>query len=246
MTEDLADSSPDNPPSVDGAAADRLPQLDSVEERVLGALIEKQMTTPEYYPMSLNALTNACNQKTNRNPVVEFDDRTVARALESLRENGLVRIVSGADQRVPKYRHVFDEALGLGAAHTAVLGELMVRGPQTVGELRGRASRMHPFTELPEVEAVLDELAARDGGPAVRKLPRQPGRKESRFAHLLAGEPQTEDGADVEREPEPEAAVLQVRAENERLRVLEESVASLRAEVDDLRQQLDSFRQQFD
>ena len=220
------------------------PLLDAVEERVLGSLIEKAMTTPEYYPMSLNALTNACNQKTNRSPVVEFDDKTVARALESMREKGLVRIVSGADQRVPKYRHVFDEAMDLTEAQTAVLCELIVRGPQTVGELRGRANRMHAFDELSQVEVVLTELGERDT-PAVKRLARQPGRKESRYAHLLAGAIEdADDGDEAERPLPAETATLEVRAENERVERLEESVESLRGEVAEL--QLQTFRQQFE
>ena len=218
--------------------------LDAVEERVLGCLIEKGATTPEYYPMSLNALTNACNQKTNRNPVVEFDDKMVARALESMRDKGLVRVVSGADQRVPKHRHVFDQAMGLSAAQTAVLSELMVRGPQTVGELRGRASRVYPFDELSQVEAVLQELAAREQ-PAVVQLPRQPGRKEPRYTHLFAGAP-TGAGEQETRELPPEAVTLAIRAENERLATLEAAVEELRAEVTSLREELATFRQQFE
>ena len=221
------------------------PLLDSVEERVLGSLMEKAATTPDNYPLSLNALTNACNQKSNRHPVVEFDDKMVARALESMRDKGLVRIVSGADQRVPKHRHVFDEAMGLSAAQTAVLSELMIRGPQTMGELRGRASRMFPFDELSQVQAVLEELASRDD-PAVTRLARQPGRKESRYAHLFTGRSSDTDDTDREgREPSPEAATLEVRAENERLARPEATVEELRAEVAALREELTAFRRQF-
>jgi hypothetical protein len=221
------------------------PLLDSVEERVLGSLMEKAATTPDNYPLSLNALTNACNQKSNRHPVVEFDDKMVARALESMRDKGLVRIVSGPDQRVPKHRHVFDEAMGLSAAQTAVLSELMIRGPQTMGELRGRASRMVPFDDLSQVQAVLEELASRDA-PAVTRLARQPGRKESRYAHLFTGCSYDNDDTDrEEREPSPEAATLEVRAENERLARLEATVEELRAEVAALREELTAFRRQF-
>ncbi|MBT6145370.1 MAG: YceH family protein [Gemmatimonadetes bacterium] len=247
--DEFADSAPDDardhaPDIVSGEPSVPAPLLDPIEERVLGCLIEKAATTPEYYPMSLNALTNACNQKTNRNPVVEFEDKMVARALESMRDKGLVRVVTGADQRVPKHRHVVDEALGLSAAQTAVLSELMVRGPQTVGELRGRASRMYPFEELSQVEIVLQELAAREP-PGVTQLPRQPGRKESRHAHLFAGEPRGLAEEDA-REMSPEAATLAVRAENERITTLEESVEDLRATVAALREELASFRQQFE
>ncbi|HJP29167.1 MAG TPA: YceH family protein [Candidatus Latescibacteria bacterium] len=225
-------------------AADSDGLLNAVEERVLGCLIEKSTTTPEYYPMSLNALTNACNQKTNRNPVVEFDDKMVARALEAMRDGGLVRVVSGADQRVPKHRHVFGEALGLSEAQLAVLAELMVRGPQTVGELRGRASRMHTFDERSQVEAVLEELLQREPA-AVIQLPRQPGRKESRWSHLFAGQP-AGVGEEEERTLTPDSATLEVRAENERITALEATVEELRAEVTVLRQELATFRQQFE
>ena len=218
--------------------------LDGVEERVIGSLIEKSTTTPDNYPMSLNALTNACNQKSNRHPVVEFDDKAVARALESMRDKGLVRVVSGADQRVPKHRHVFDEAMHLSAAQLAVLSVMMVRGPQTVGELRSRASRMHPFDQLAQVEEVLQELSAR-APAAVVQLPRQPGRKESRYAHLFAG--QFAGASDeAERELTPKPATLAVRAENERIAALEQTVNELRAEVSALREDLATFRQQFE
>lgn len=221
------------------------PMLDAVEERVLGALMEKSSTTPDNYPMSLNALTNACNQKTNRHPVVEFDDKTVARALEAMRDKGYVRVVSGADQRVPKHRHVFDEAMGLSAAQTAILCELMIRGPQTVGELRGRASRMHPFDELPQVEMVLQELSARSPAAVVR-LPKQPGRKEARFAHLFASQHAMDDDEDNPQGPAPEAATLQVRAENDRITHLEATVEVLRGELAALHEEFAKFRQQFD
>ena len=216
--------------------------LTPVEERVLGCLIEKGITTPEYYPLTLNSLTTACNQKSNRHPVVEFDEKTVVRALDSLRDRELARVVSGADMRVPRYYHRFAEVMELDEKEVAVLGELMLRGPQTVGELRGRASRMAPFTELAEVSAVLEGLASRQ---LVAQLPRQPGRKESRWAHLLAGAPGVEEGEE-EAEPRPEAARRQVRAEDERLAALEKEVAGLRQEVAALGQQLAEFRQQFE
>jgi uncharacterized protein YceH (UPF0502 family) len=215
--------------------------LDSVEARIVGSLIEKSLTTPEYYPMSLNALVNACNQKSNRDPVVAYDERLVSRSLENLRDKGLIRSVTGGDQRVPKYRHVFDEALGLAPAQTAVLCELLLRGPQTVGELRGRASRMHAFDELGQVQEVLDELAARDTPAAVR-LPRQPGRKESRWAQLLTGAP--DDLPDEAVEPPAPAASSEGAAG--RLAALEETVANLQSEMEQLRAELAGFRQQFE
>src|SRR5271156_1780022 len=158
--------------------------LDPVEARVLGSLLEKEITTPEYYPLSLNALLNACNQKSNRDPMVHFDEETVDRVLDVLRDKGLLLNITGAGSRVPKYGHRLSEKLNLGRREMAVLCELMLRGPQTLGELRTRAERMHPFDDLAEVESVLDrmpELAV--------KLPRRPGEKEARYAHLLSGAP---------------------------------------------------------
>lgn len=217
-------------------------ELTRVEERVLGCLIEKGVTTPEYYPLTLNSLTTACNQKSNRHPVVDFDEKTVVRALDSLRDRELTRVVSGADMRVPRYYHRFAEVMELEEKEVAVLCELMLRGPQTVGELRGRAGRMVSFAELAEVSAVLEKLVT---GELVTCLPRQPGRKESRYAHLLAGQPEAAE-ADAEGEAPPEPATLEVRAENERLATLEQEVAGLREEVTSLRQQLDEFRRQFE
>ena len=218
--------------------------LDQVEVRVLGALIEKHLTTPEYYPLTLNALTNACNQKSNRDPVVDFDEKTVVRALESLRDQHLVRMVSGADMRVPKYYHLFTAALELEPPEVGALCVMMLRGPQTVGEIRGRSNRLHEFADLIEVETTLQGLEEREGGALVKQLPRQVGRKESRYAHLLAGEPEIppeEDG-----EPRLEKAALEVRAENERLAQLEEEVQDLRREVEDLRQTFVDFKRQFE
>src|SRR6202034_2665889 len=156
--------------------------LDADEVRVLGSLLEKEITTPEYYPLSLNALLNACNQKSNRDPVVHFDEDTVERALYTLRDKGLTVNITGAGSRVPKFGHRLSEKLNLGRRELAVLCELMVRGPQTLGELRTRAERMHPFDDLAEVESVLDRMPE-----LVTKLPRRPGEKEARYAHLLSG-----------------------------------------------------------
>lgn len=217
--------------------------LDGVEARVLGALIEKQITTPDYYPLTLNSLTAACNQKSNRHPVVDFDEKTVARALESLRDKQLARMVSGAEQRVPKHYHLFTEKLGFSPQEVGVLCVLMLRGPQTVGEIRGRTGRLYEFDDLAEVEATLLGLSEREDGPLVRQLPRQPGRKESRYAHLLAGEPEVPE---EEEEPRLEAATLEVRAENERLARLEEEVGALRRELDELREMFTCFKGQFE
>ncbi|MGB8508559.1 MAG: YceH family protein, partial [Pyrinomonadaceae bacterium] len=162
--------------------------LNETEVRVVGALVEKQVTTPEYYPLTLNALVHACNQTSNRDPVVSFDEKTVAHALETLREKNLVYIFYGSDSRVPKYKHILTEIYRLTAQELAAMCVLMLRGPQTVGEVRGRTNRLYNFEGLADVEATLEALANREDGPLVARLPRQPGRKEARYAHLLAGE----------------------------------------------------------
>lgn len=217
--------------------------LNSVEVRVLGALIEKEITTPEYYPLTLNSLTTACNQKSNRDPVVSLEEKAVVRALESLREKGLARQVSGVDMRVPKHYHLFDEKMGLTRPHVAALCVLMLRGPQTVGEIRGRSGRLYEFADLEEVERVLVELAERTEGALVVQLVRQPGRKESRYAHVLMGEPEEED---AQTEGPVDAAALEVRAENERIAALEEQVKALRDELADVRSAFAQFKEQFE
>ncbi len=158
---------------------------DAAELRVLGCLIEKQRTTPDVYPLSLNALRAACNQSTNRDPVVDYDDATIRVALDRLSRRRWVRLASGPGSRAVKYRHLLDEALGLDAPAMAILCVLALRGPQTVGELRQRSERLHPFGSLEEVERTLDGLAARE--LAVR-LPRRPGQKEERYRQLLGGD----------------------------------------------------------
>ena len=209
--------------------------LNEIEVRILGCLIEKEMTTPEYYPLTLNALTNACNQKSNRDPVVDLDEASVVRGLDTLRHKGLAMQAHGEGSRVPKYRHALFEKLFLEPEQLAILGELLLRGPQTVGELRTRASRMHPFADLEQVETVLRELAERQP-PLTLKLPRQPGRKEQRFTHLLA--PPPELPAD-DHQPPPEAARRVVQAEDER-------IARLEAEVAELKSEFARFRAQFE
>lgn len=215
--------------------------LTQVEVRVLGSLIEKEITTPEYYPLTLNALVNACNQISNRDPVVSFDERTVARALESLREKKLTWMVTGIG-RVPKYEHRFSEALKLAEQELAVLCVLMLRGPQTVGEIRGRTGRLYEFKELEEVELTLQALMSAEQPLAV-KLPRQPGTKESRYAHLLAGDVQVEER---EVAPRLEPATLEVRQENERIAKLEGELAQVHAELSELKQQFVDFKRQFE
>jgi len=215
--------------------------LTQVEVRVLGSLIEKEITTPEYYPLTLNALVNACNQISNRDPVVSFDERTVARALESLREKRLAWMVTGIG-RVPKYEHRFSEALKLAEQELAVLCVLMLRGPQTVGEIRGRTTRLYEFKELEEVELTLQALMTAEP-PLAIKLPRQPGTKESRYAHLLAGEVRVEER---EAAPRLEPATLEVRQENEIIAKLEEELTHVRNELADLKQQFVDFKKQFE
>ncbi|TLM65553.1 MAG: DUF480 domain-containing protein [Deltaproteobacteria bacterium] len=214
--------------------------INTIEARVLGCLIEKELATPEYYPLTLNALTSACNQKSNRDPVMTLDEADVVRALDALRFKRLAH-QSAEGVRAARYCHNLEGLLRLEPQELAILAELLLRGPQTVGELRGRAERMAPLADLPAVEEALAHLAEREI-PLVMRLPRQPGRKEQRYAHLLCGVP--EIGEDVVAPVEPARA--RVMAENERLTVLETEVAALRAELGELRTQLAAFRAQFE
>jgi hypothetical protein len=215
--------------------------LNAIEVRVLGCLAEKEMTTPEYYPLSLNALTNACNQKTNREPVMSLDETDIVRALDRLRQLGLAT-QSAEGSRVPKYGHNLPGKFHLEPEELAVLTELLLRGAQTVGELRARADRMHPFADLAAVEEVLEELMGKEP-PLAARLPRQPGRKEHRYTHLLAGEPEVQEAVAVAT---PETATLRVRAENERIAALEEEMADLRKEFEKLKQEMTEFKAQFE
>jgi uncharacterized protein YceH (UPF0502 family) len=207
--------------------------LDSVEARVLGALLEKEITTPEYYPLTLNALVNACNQKSNRDPVVGYDDEDVSNALESLKQKHLSAVLSaGSGSRVAKYSHRLSETLNLGRRESALVCELLLRGPQTLGELRSRAERMHRFQDIDEVEACLRTLMQRSPDPLVTELPRQPGTKEPRFAHLLSGEPEYAAPSEPAR---PVSA--------DRLATLEAEVSDLRDRVTHLEQKLSDLLQ---
>lgn len=212
--------------------------LNAIEVRVLGSLLEKEMATPEYYPLSLNGLTSACNQKTNRDPVVGYDEKTVVRALDSLKEKGLAR--QSNVSRVPKYEQNLTGPNKLINREAAALCTLLLRGPQTSGEIRGRTDRLYKFAGLDEVMDTLNTLI--DLG-YVAKLPRQPGRKEFRFAHLLAGEPVL-PGSDIV--PQPEAAILEVRAADERVAALAEDLQELRREVQELKQAFFDFKDKFD
>src|SRR5712664_2440909 len=214
--------------------------LNEVECRVLGSLIEKEITTPEYYPLSLNALVNACNQKSNRDPVMNLDEAAVRQALHSLDGQSLVRYVSASDSRVTKYEHRFQEAFNFYRHEIAILCVLLLRGPQTPGELRTRAERMHPFEDLSAVQSSLQHLMKREP-PLVKVLPRQPGTKEARYAHLLSG-----DVESFEPKPDVVAGATTISAGGERIAQLEEEIASLRKEIADLRQQFAQFRKQFE
>ncbi len=209
--------------------------LGAAEARVIGALVEKSVTTPDYYPLTLNALVNACNQTSNRDPVTAYGEGEVTRALGSLRDKKLVFVYEGAANRVPKYGHKFAETLGLSVPEVAVLCVLLLRGPQTVGEIRGRTGRLHEFAALAEVESTLQALATRTPQPLVARLPRQTGFKESRYAQLLSGPP---EAAAAESPPAPPAAA----ADGDRLSRLENDVANLRRELDDLKAQLTELR----
>ncbi|MGZ4842004.1 MAG: YceH family protein [Candidatus Angelobacter sp.] len=212
--------------------------LNSAEARVLGALVEKDITTPDYYPLSLNALINACNQKNNREPVTNFDEETVRLALRNLSEKRLAGPAGGADSRVTKYEHRLQEVFNFTRPETAILCVLLLRGPQTPGELRSRTERMHRFEDLDEVLSGLQQLMRREP-PLAKALGRRPGTKEIRYAHLLSG--------DVEAwEPPAETASSSGSADAERLIQLEEQVATLRSEVAELKQQMAEFKKQFE
>jgi len=218
--------------------------LNAVEARVLGALIEKAVTTPDYYPLTLNSLTAACNQKSNRDPVMALEETQVVRALDHLREKGLAVQKTLVDARVPKYGHTIEQRVDLSPGERAALCVLLLRGPQTPGEVRGRSGRLHEFGDLGSVEAILDGLANRPDGPFVIKLPRQPGRREHRYAHLLCGAVEV-DAAEVAG-PAMEPATRAVRAEDERIAALEQEVAALHDAVAELQQRFADFARQFE
>ena len=220
--------------------------LNEIETRVLGSLIEKDVTTPDYYPLSLNALINACNQKNNRDPVMNLDEESVRQALETLQEKRLAGPTSSADSRVTKFEHRLQEVFNFTRGETAILCVLLLRGPQTPGELRGRSERMHRFEDLTEVQSTLQRLMQRDP-PLVRVLPRQPGTKEARYRHLLAGDVEDVDVAEVSlaRAPSP-ASVLTSSADAGRIAHLQDEVSVLKKELAELKQQFASFRKQFE
>ena len=212
-------------------------QLSPLEARMLGSLIEKELTTPEYYPLTLNALLMACCQKNNRAPVMTLDEETLARGIYSLQDKHLLESFAGANARVLKYRERLIRHLDLAPDERAVICELLLRGPQTTGELRGHAARMHPFASPEEVQATLDRRAARPGGPLVVELPRQPGHKETRFAHLLGDQPPSSELPQTDLPPP--AAVAAVMTEAARIAALDARVAALEA-------QFERFKSQFE
>ncbi len=214
--------------------------LNEVESRVLGSLIEKELTTPDYYPLSLNALVNACNQKSNRDPYMNLDEDAVREALRGLNQKELAGPADNMESRVKKYEHRLQEAFNFTRHEIAILCELLLRGPQTPGELRSRADRMHRFDDLGIVQSTLQRLMKREP-PLVKLLPRQPGTKEARYAHLLSG-----DVESWEREPEPGPIVISGSSMGEQITRLEGEVAVLQKEVADLKQQFADFRKQFE
>jgi uncharacterized protein len=220
--------------------------LSELEARVLGALIEKDITTPDYYPLSQNALVNACNQKNNRDPVMTLDESAVRDALATLQEKRMAGPASGADSRVTKFEHRLQEVFNFDRREIAIVCVLLLRGPQTPGELRSRTDRMYHFEALDDVISTLDRLAHRDP-PLAAILPRQPGTKESRYTHLFSGEPPISDAdesVNVAQTPSPAHAGANATAD--RLLALEEAVSRLRQELSEVQQQLAAFRKQFE
>ncbi len=215
-----------------------MPQpINDVHARVLGSLIEKQLTVPESYPLTLNGLVNACNQKNNREPVVSYDEQTVMNALDQLRDRNLVYVFYGSTSRVPKYKHMVPSVYELNEAETALICVLMLRGPQTLGELRERTGRMYQFAGLGEVQETLDAMARRED-PLVVRLERIAGYKESRYAHLLSGE------VDAASLPPPRATGRV--ADDGRIDALETEVRELREEMASLKATFEEFRRQFE
>lgn len=216
-------------------------QLNEIEARVLGSLVEKQLTTPEYYPLTLNALVNACNQKNNREPAVSYDETTVSNCLEVLRDRNLVYVFYGSTSRVPKYKHMLPSVYELDPAETAVMDVMLLRGPQTLGELRTRTERLYSFSGLGEIQETLDGLIRREDALVV-KLPVLPGQKEARFAHLLSGAIDVEAFAAAQATRSTRGGGV----DSERVEKLEEEVADLRGEVEALKATFEEFRKQFE
>lgn len=213
--------------------------LTETEARVIGALIEKELTTPENYPLTLNSLIAACNQKTNREPVVSYDEQTVQKSLDDLREKNLAYVFYGSTSRVPKYKHILDKVFELERSEISILCVLLLRGAQTLGELRGRTDRLYDFASLGEVNETLDNLMRRDE-PLVVKLERQPGQKEVRYAHLLSGD------VDATAYAVKDSSNAGRHSENERIAALENELENLRGELNSFRQSFEEFKKQFE
>ncbi len=219
--------------------------LAEIETRVLGSLIEKDITTPDYYPLSLNAMVNACNQKNNRDPVMTLDESAVRDALATLQEKRLAGPASGADSRVTKYEHRLQEVFNFDRREIAVVCVLLLRGPQTPGELRSRTDRMYHFEALDDVIATLDRLAQREP-PLARVLPRQPGTKESRYTHLFSGEPPEPSTSVGAGDSPAQLSTSSAASAAERITRLEQEVSTLRQQLAEVQQQLATFRKQFE
>lgn len=215
-----------------------LDPLTEVEARVVGSLVEKQLTTPEYYPLTLHALMAACNQKSNRDPVMSLGETEILSAIDSLRDKNLVYLFYGSGSRTVKYKHMLQSVYDLDEAGVAIVAVLLLRGPQTIGELRERTGRLYEFSGLGEVQEALDALMRRDE-PIITKLERQPGQKEARYAHLLTGEM----NLDVAAAPRMRSETPQ---QNDRVARLEEELQTLRTEFNEFRASFDEFRKQFD
>lgn len=219
------------------------PELSATEVRVLGALVEKETTTPEYYPLSVNGLINACNQKSNRDPVMSLDEEAVRKALRSLTDQAMARS-AGGDSRVAKFEHRLNELYNFHRHEMAVLCVLMLRGPQTPGELRTRSERMYAFEDLDAVHAALNLLQRREP-PLVKVLPRQPGTKESRYMHLLSGDAAPTESTASQNEDADESSGQNSGVKADRISDLEEEVNNLRRELETLREQFAQFQKQF-
>jgi uncharacterized protein len=211
--------------------------LTETEARIVGALVEKQLTTPEYYPLTLNALIAACNQKTNREPVVSYGESTVSNALEVLRDKNIVYVFYGSTSRVPKYKHMMPQVFELEPSETAVLCVLMLRGPQTIGEIKERTGRLYDFRDLNDTNETLEALLKRDE-PLIVRLERQPGQKEARYAHLLCGE--------VTSYTPPERSASRSSANDERIEKLEQELENVKSELGTFRQEFEDFKKQFE
>lgn len=211
--------------------------LNEVEARIVGCLIEKEATTPEYYPLTLNALVAACNQKSNRFPVVEYDEKAVSQALEDLREKNIVYVFYGSTSRVPKYKHILPKILEIDRHEVAIICVLLLRGFQTIGELRERTQRIYEFESLDEVHQALDELMKRDE-PLIIELPKQPGQKESRYAHLLSGE--------ISEELLASTSFTPTQTRQDQIAKLEAEIESLKTNFEALRAEFEQFKKQFE